>query len=289
MEKHVWQALGTQFSVTIWDELPEARLRELYALVEARTHAFDALYSRFKPDSLVSTLSTQVGMVAVPGELVIMLRLYAELHDATEGKINPAIGFALSDTGYDAEYSLTPKAAVREVPAFAEALTIVDNHHIELHQHVLLDLGALGKGFLIDQLYEMLLMEGVVRFLVDGSGDIRYYSANREPISCGLEDPNDPKKIIGCLQITGGALCASAINRRRWRDRNHYIDPHDTSSPTAVLASFVYAETAVLADGLSSALFFMAPEALFAYDFEYCVVNHEMRMKKSAGFTADFF
>lgn len=289
MYTHTWEALGTKFTLTIWDERDAAELAAVLREAEARTHAFDALYSRFKADSLVTKISTQVGMITVPEELTTMLRLYADLYAATEGKINPAIGFALSDTGYDANYSLTPQTAIRGVPAFTEALTIVDAHHIELHEHILLDLGALGKGFLIDQLYSMLVNEGFQRFLVDGSGDIRYYSTTNEPIACGLEHPTELGNVIGTLIIKGGALCASAINRRQWRDRNHYIDPHDTSSPQSTLATWVYADTAALADGLSSALFFMAPEALYAYNFEYCIVNHELRMKKSAGFTADFF
>jgi FAD:protein FMN transferase len=286
---YAWEALGTKFTLTIWDQRSPDELTTLTAALVSRTHAFDAHYSRFKADSLVSALASHVGLVTVPAELTAMLRLYAELYAATDGKINPAIGFALADTGYDAAYSLTPKDTVRRVPAFTEALTIVDDTHLELHEPVLLDLGALGKGFLIDQLYAALMAEGVQRFLVDGSGDIRYYSTTNEPIACGLEHPVNPSLVIGTLILKGGSLCASAINRRQWRDRNHYLDPHTTASPHATLATWVYADSAALADGLSSALFFVAPEALFAYDFEYCIVNHELRMKKSAGFTADFF
>ncbi len=289
MYKHSWQALGTHFTVTIWDDRDASFLAHIVERVEKHSHTFDALYSRFKPDSLITKLSTQIGLVAVPEALTAMLRLYTDLYTATQGKINPAIGFALADTGYDSTYRLTPKDTVRDVPAFTDAVTIVDDHHIDLHEHVLLDLGALGKGFLIDELYTMLHTAGLERFLVDGSGDIRYFSSTSEPIACGLEDPSDTTKVIGVLYITGGSLCASAINRRRWGDRHHYIDPHDTSSPQSVLATWVLADTAALADGLSSALFFMAPEALYAYSFQYCMVNQEMHMKKSAGFAADFF
>ncbi len=289
MYKHSWQALGTHFTITIWDARDVSILEDVAAQLEKHAHAFDALYSRFKPDSLITKLSAQIGLVAVPEALTAMLRLYDDLYHATQGKINPTIGFALADTGYDASYSLVAQDTVRDVPAFTDALTIIDDRHIELHEHVLLDLGALGKGFLIDELYTMLHTAGLEHFLVDGSGDIRYFSSTNEPIACGLEDPTDPTKVIGVLYITGGSLCASAINRRRWDDRHHYIDPHDVSSPQSVLATWVLADTAALAEGLSSALFFMAPEALYAYSFQYCVVNQEMRMKKSAGFAADFF
>ncbi len=289
MYTHRWQALGTHFTITIWDEREAFVLAHIAEGAEQHAHNFDALYSRFRTDSLITKLSTQIGLVTVPEALTAMLRVYTDLYVATQGKINPTIGFALADTGYDSGYSLAPKDTIRAVPAFTDAVTIVDDHHIDLHEYVLLDLGALGKGFLIDELYTMLHAAGIERFLVDGSGDIRYFSATNEPIACGLEDPRDPTKVIGVLYITGGSLCASAINRRRWGDRNHYLDPHDVSSPQSVLATWVLADTAALADGLSSALFFMAPEALYAYSFQYCIVNNEMRMKKSAGFAADFF
>jgi thiamine biosynthesis lipoprotein len=217
-----------------------------------------------------------------------MLRTYRELNRATGGKINPCIGFTISDVGYDATYSFEEKVHIRKTPQFHDAITIEDDTHITIHEKVLLDLGALGKGYIIDTLFEFLRSEGLTHFLVDGSGDIRYTSLDH-PITCGLENPFDTTQVIGTFTMTEGALCASATNRRRWgNDKHHYIDPRTGESPKDIVSTWVFAQNATIADGLASALFFVAPEALSQWEFEYAIVNNQQQLKNSAGF-AQFF
>lgn len=287
--ERAFEALGTHWRLAVWDTIPASDFERLTDVCIDRVRAFDALYSRFIPDSLVMRLSDMTGEVDVPHDLISMLRLYEKVYAATDGKVNPAIGFALSDSGYDAQYSLTPQSSIRDVPALPDALEILDDTHVRLKQPVLLDLGALGKGYLIDILYDILRESGVSRFLVDGSGDIRYQAEGGETITCGLEHPLDQTMAIGTLAMSGGALCASATNRRRWGERHHYIDPHTLGSPEDILATWVWAQTAALADGLSSALFFAEPEQLSAFQFEYLIVNRDLHAKSSAGFTAELF
>lgn len=284
-----FEALGTHWKLSVWDAITADRFATLAAQCIEMVRAFDALYSRFIPDSLITQLSIQTGEFEVPADLVAMLRLYEQLYVATSGKVNPCVGFALSDSGYDAAYSLSPAEVIRDVPALPDALSIIDDTHMCINQPVLLDLGAVGKGYLIDLLHDLLREAGIVRFLVDGSGDIRYFASNGETIVCGLEHPLDPTQAIGTLAISGGALCASATNRRRWGDRHHYIDPHTKDSPKDVLATWVWAQNAALADGLSSALFFVEPEALAVFSFEYLVVNSGMHAKSSTGFAIELF
>lgn len=286
MYTYSFEVIGTHFKLSFWDE---GDLEEIAHACEALAREFDARFSRFKSDSLVSRLSTQSGTFEVPGELVTMLRQYEDLNRLTHGKINPAIGFALHDTGYDSHYSLVPNVVVRPVPELHAALRIEDATHITLREPVLLDLGALGKGFLIDQLYDLVYNARIQRFLIDGSGDVRYFDVEKQPIQCGLEDPRDPSRAIGVFQLSHGSLCASASNRRAWGSYHHYLDPDTRTSPRHILATWVYAKDATLADGISSALFFVDPDALASYEFEYLILNHEMRIKKSAGFTAEIF
>lgn len=289
MHTYAFEALGTKFSLTIWDAISASAAGEYFDAARRAADAFDAQYSRFKSDSLVSRLSSERGVFEVPSDLVSMLRLYEKLNGATAGALNPAIGFALADTGYDAVYSLREGAVIRDVPLFSDALTIRDDTHIELKKHILLDLGAVGKGYLVDQLAAAQKTAGLTRFLVDGSGDLRYVSEAKEPIIVGLEHPLDATKIIGTVVLTSGALCGSATNRRTWGTRNHYFNPHTKESPQDVLATWVVADTAACADGLSSALFFTEPETLTPFNFEYCMVNKDMQRKNSAGFAAEFF
>lgn len=284
-----FDAIGTTFTIKIWNLLSQDQYEVLVEDLRMCAEEFDSLYSRFRSDSLISKLSTCTGVFEVPSDLVAMLRTYELLDSATKGAVNPAIGFALSDTGYNAAYSLREQTVIRDVPKFSDTVLIRDDTHVELLQHALLDLGALGKGYLVDLLYRRMRESGLSRFLVDGSGDIRYYAQEGEEIVCALEHPENPSMAIGTFKVTGGALCASATNRRVWGNRNHYFDPRTKESPVDIVATWVYADDTALADALSTALFFVSPESLTQFDFEYCIVNKDLQRKNSAGFTAEFF
>ncbi len=287
--RFAYESMGTKWQVTIWDDISPADLGDIRASVLEQSQAFDQTYSRFKKTSLIWSLTEKRGIVRVPPDLVTMLRLYERLHDLSGGKCNPLVGFTLSDMGYDLEYSLRPKAHIRPVPDFHKALRIVDDEHLELHESVLIDLGALGKGFFVDTIAAFLLSKGLKRYLVDGSGDI-YYHGNGESIRCGLEHPGDTSKVIGVLELREGALCASASNRRRWATYHHTIDPQSLTSPEGLIATWVKADTAALADGLATCLFLTEPERYAGtFAFEYCILNHRYNVKRSAGFMAELF
>lgn len=286
---HSWDALGTKFKITIWDDLLPERFNEIAATAVRMAEMFDEQYSRFRTDSLITLLSKETGVFEVPHDLIKMLRLYEVLYDATLGSMTPAIGFALEDIGYDPMYSLSPKETVRATPDLTTSLRIVNDTHLELMTPILLDLGALGKGYLVDILHDFLQSEGCTRFLVDGSGDIRF-SGDGAPIICALEHPYDQTLAIGTFTLASGSLCASAINRRAWRTYNHYLDPITKQSPENIVATWAYASNAALADALSTALFFADPESLQTrFPFEYLVLDRNLHAKSSTGFTAELF
>lgn len=289
MHQYAFETIGTHFEITIWDEREYLELQRLFAVCKEKCEVFDALYSRFRSDSLVTRLYGQTGEMIVPEELVDILRLYERLTIATNGSITPTIGVALEDSGYDANYSLTVRSERRKIPSFHEALTIIDDTTIVIHEPVLLDFGALGKGYLIDRVFDFLQGEGIEKFLVNGSGDIRYQGVGA-PIVAGLEHPHDATQAIGTFMLSEGALCASATNRRAWGEGiNHYIDPATGASPQEIVATWVYAKTAAEADGLSSALFFVTPEQLSGFSFDYLVLNQALRARSSAVFQEGLF
>jgi FAD:protein FMN transferase len=281
--------MGTRWQISVWDSLGTSRFNALCDEIMQMSEAFDRTYSRFRSDSLVWSLTKQKGIVEVPHDLVMMLRLYETLSRLSDGSVTPTIGFALSDLGYDAEYRLRPRSAIRSVPRLQEALSMIDDTHIDLHASVLLDLGALGKGYFVDQIVEFLDTKGIKRFLVDGSGDIFYRGAG-VPIRAGLEDPEDPTKAIGVLMLHEGALCASASNRRRWGTYHHTIDPFTLTSPEMVQATWVISDTCAMADGLATALFLRSPQAFSKeLPFDYAILGADRNVTHSSGFDATFF
>jgi FAD:protein FMN transferase len=291
MKKFSYASMGTTWEITLWDDIPETKAIELEKNIIALSHEFDQTYSRFIETSLVWSIAKKPGVYSVPADFINMLTLYRDLYKASDKKLNPLIGNTISDLGYDSDYSLIPKETIRRTPDLLETVTVLDDNTIETKEAVLFDFGALGKGYFVDRVTNYLKENSIDRFLVNGSGDI-FYSGGKDhtPIRAGLEHPHDPTLAIGVTELVDGALCASGTNRRSWDKYHHVIDPLTNSSVTNnIVATWVIAPTCALADAIASCLFFVEPEKLQDYTFEYVIMNTEGAIKKSPQFSGEIF
>ncbi len=249
-----FEALGTVWEITTDRPLSE-RAR---AAVGAELDRIDRFWSRFRPDSTVAEMSRRAGRYRLAREDRCLLEWYRELYDATGGAVTPLVGQILDDAGYDADYSLTPDRTV-PAPAWDDVIDW-DGTELVVRTPVLLDVGAAGKGFAVDRVASI-VADHAERYLVDAGGDM-VISPRDEPVRIALEHPLDPTKAIGLVELTGGALCASAANRRVWGDWHHIVDPRTAAPTREVMATWVYARDAMTADGLATALFFTAATEL---------------------------
>lgn len=288
MSDFSFKALGTGWHITIWDEISKEDFEVLEKNIIEMVSEFEKTYSRFIQTSLVSKIAEEKGLYTVPPDFMEMLKMYMILYPLSQKKLNPLIGFTISDLGYDADYSLTPKDSIRKTPDLFETIKIINENEIETTEPVLFDFGALGKGYAVDKVTNFLKNKGFKKFMVDGSGDIYY--CGEEKIRVGLEDPEDKTKVIGAIYMNTGAMCASGTNRRKWREYHHVIDPSTSLSTKGIVATWVISDSTALSDALASCLFFVSPEELSQkFKFEYCIMNEERKIKSSPGFNAEFF
>lgn len=287
-----FDAIGTRWEIETNEPLnPDIRGR-----IEERIRAFDRAYSRFRSDSLVSAMAAAPdgGRFEFPDDAAAMFDLYDRLFAATAGAVDPLVGSSLELLGYDAAYTLTPVPPavrahhVRHRPTWSadvrrEGTTLITR------RPVVLDLGAVGKGYLVDIITAILRDAGLTDFLVDAGGDLRH--AGGEGVGIGLEHPNNPALVIGAAHLRNGALCASAGNRRAWGDGLHHVVDARTGVPAAqVAATWVLAEDAALADGLATALFFTsAPRLAAIFAFEYVLMAADGRATRSSDFEGELF
>ncbi|WP_210508631.1 FAD:protein FMN transferase [Naasia sp. SYSU D00057] len=258
-----FDAIGTSWRIDTAEPLGDA----VFAAILARIDGFDRAYSRFRADSLVRRLARDGGTVEFPEEDRALFELYDALHRLTGGAMTPLVGASLERLGYDADYRLGPAGPALPSPAWADSIT-VDGTRVTAAHPVLLDLGAAGKGRLVDLVQGELAALGAAESTVDASGDLRH--AGPQPLRVALEHPYDPKRAIGVVEVRG-ALCASAANRRAWGDGLHHVLDARTGLPVReVAATWVLADTALVADGLATALFLAEPAALLDdFDFSY--------------------
>lgn len=284
---HSWRfdAIGTSWQIDIFESLQSMELEKIQQLVAARIDQFDAAYSRFRPDSLVTRMSQQAGKYRLPPDSRALFDLYRKLYDVTDGAVTPLIGDLLIAAGYDAGYSLQPKQLCTPL-AWDDAMSY-SNGVLTVKQPTMLDFGAAGKGYLVDLVAELLTAHGITQFCIDAGGDIRVSS--REQLRIGLEHPDDTERVVGVATLTGQAIAGSAGNRRAWGEYHHIMNPYTLTSPTDLKAAWVAADSTLLADGLTTALFFVAPERLKQFDFEYLLINNNNQYKHSPDFPAELF
>jgi thiamine biosynthesis lipoprotein len=255
----------------------------LCARLLERVEKFDADWSRFRADSLVADLAREPGRHVFPDEAAALGELYSRLYRLTAGAMTPLIGGSLERLGYDAGYSLRAGAPPLPAPAWESVLTW-SGTVLTASSPVVLDIGAAGKGLLVDLLAEELEAAGVGEFLIDASGDL--LARGTEPVRVGLEHPYNPAKAIGVVELQGRALCASAANRRVWGDGLHHVLDGTTGRPVrSAVATWALADTAMVADALATALFFVPGTTLQeTFNFSWLTVFSD----GSAGYSAEF-
>lgn len=289
MQQFSFEAIGSHFEVTAWDEIPQADFLALQRELIALAQRFDARYSRFIKDSLVWQIAEETGHVQVDKEFVDMLKVYFSLYQDSNRRFTPLIGQAARDTGYDEAYSLKPKNVIALVPDLEKTIRIVSDDRIEVAQPVLFDFGGVGKGWLIDKLANVMQAKGCKRFLINGSGDI-FYKGDGQPIQVALEHPTDSNKAAGMLEIRQGALAASGIGKRDWGAYHHVLDPTTLSSPREILGTWAVADTALEADVMATCLLLCTPENFTKnHQFSWAAIDKSGRLAKSPDFPGTFY
>lgn len=283
-EDFSFDGIGTHWVVSTPGLLDASVRVRLLALVER----YDGDWSRFRDDSTVSAMSRKPGRYELPGEAVALGDLYRSLYAITKGAMTPLIGGSLERLGYDAAYSLRPAGEALPAPRWEDVLEW-DGSVLATSAPLVLDIGAAGKGLLVDLLAVELRSCGVDTFLIDASGDL--LNNGPEPVSVALEHPYDPAKAIGTVPLTGGALCASASNRRAWGDGLHHVLDGTTGRPVrTAVATWAMADSTLLADGLATALFFVPGNELEqTFDFSWLTVFSDGSAAYSAGFEGTLF
>lgn len=284
-----FESIGTWWEIDIEDDLSELQFEKIKKLVHHYLTDFDNTYSRFIPSSLVSEMAKNSGTYSMPSDGVEMLVFYRDLYNVTIGAFTPLIGQTLADAGYDADYSFQEKKLVSP-PSFSGSIGILDEKTIQMRRAAILDFGGVGKGFAIDKVGKILTENNIMSYTINAGGDILHSHAIGLPLRVGMENPSDTKQVLGVIELNNESVCSSAGNRRKWGKYHHIINPHTLTSPSDVLAVWVIAETATIADAMATCLFLVKPAGLEEkYKFNYFILYPDFSFDKSPGFKGNIF
>ncbi|KRA23906.1 hypothetical protein ASD65_05335 [Microbacterium sp. Root61] len=278
-----FDAIGTSWEIETTEALgPGIRARVTECIAQ-----FDRVWSRFREDSLVTSLARDPREVGAPADAAEMLDAFVALSAATAGAVNPLVGRSLESLGYDAAYSLVDRGAAPAPLEWVDQLTWT-GERMRLTAPALIDVGALGKGRLVDLVLAVLSPAVPGDIVVDAGGDMALRGG---PVRIGLEHPYDARRAIGVWEVTDAALCASATNRRAWGDGLHHVLDARTGRPvTTYAATWAVAATAMRADAIATALFFDGGvELAHGWGVEWVRMTTDGRVEWSPGCAADLF
>lgn len=255
LDRHA--ALGTAW----WVEANLTTTHDHTALATAlRAHLtqFEERYSRFRTDSLISRLNNERSLTAPDTAFQALLTFGQSLFTRTNGTFNFLLGDVLTARGYGARRDSAMTEAVLSgaaVPNPATDLIITPEHVVITNGSV--DLGGFGKGYVIDELAEILRIHGVTEFLINGGGDLYATDNAGEPFTIYLEHPTKANTYLGSITLHHQGFAASSPFKRVWKqgdtEHNHIVGATD-------YATFLTAPTAALADAFATAALLL-PEA----------------------------
>ncbi len=256
-----FRAMGTEVELFLAAERGPAADTVLDA-ARAEFERVEALLSRFRPDSELSTLN-RAGRVEASEDLLTVVELALEARERTGGRFDPTVHDALVAAGYDRTFEHVARdGAATGTGGSCGGPVLVDRARgtIELEHDVHLDLGGIGKGYTVDRAAAILSPAGSA--LVDAGGDI---AAIGRPDDLGWRVGIQTADDTITVALEDAAIATSGSDRRRWRrdgeERHHLIDPA-TGRPaeTDLVRVTVVHGTAVEAEVLAKSLF-LAGEA----------------------------
>ena len=243
LRKLSFPALGTNCEVQYAAPGGDAQAQAFERAAVAWVTAFEAKYSRFRPDSLLSRINDAAGKtwVEVDAEMEGMLKLCDTLHFMTQGVLDPTALPLIKLWNYKAPTPRIPSAA-----EIAAARALVGWKKVERAPGKIflpvagmaLDFGGFGKEYAVDVVAQIALDHRLPCALVDFGHDLRALGAppGRPAWHIGLEDPQKPGTSTASVALVGKGIASSGdyircvqIDGKRY---GHIIDPR-TGWPVA--------------------------------------------------------
>jgi len=254
---------------TVVDIQVVTRKSEDYQTEAAIDRAFEAFRkvehacSRFSMDSELMEACRQIKTpVQISPFLFEPLKFALEVAKWTNGLFDPAVGKAMEDMGFNQHY-LTEEIIQSSLSGVATYRDIVLNEQdrtLYLRKPLVIDLGAVAKGFAIDlAAHELKEFEG---FVVNAGGDLYAggVDENGSKWRIGIQHPEHKEEIIQTLELSNEAVCTSGSYERKSALKagmHHIIDPKTKQSPGEWISCSVIAPYAMMADAFSTASFLL--------------------------------
>jgi FAD:protein FMN transferase len=300
-------AMGSDLRLTAWTG-DDGAARAAFDAATREFERLDALMSVWRPGSDVLRINDAAGAraVAVSPEVREALRAARQVSEWTDGKFDVTFGPLADLWKFDhqnEDHSLPADDLVRA------RLPLVDYRQIEIDDRagtvflrrsgMRVHLGGIGKGYAVERVVAILRRAGLADFMIQAGGDL--YVAGRKdgrPWRLGINDPRGPDgKSFATLDLVDSTFSTSGDYARFFiKDSvryHHIIDPSTGQPARGCRSVTIVADSPLLADGLSTGVFLLGPDAGMALierlpDVEGVIVSAKNEVLVSSGLKGKF-
>jgi thiamine biosynthesis lipoprotein len=274
-------AMGSQLRLAAWTA-DEPRAAAAFDQVFREFDRLEALLSVWKPGSDVVRMNEAAGRqpVAVSLDTLAVLEAAAQASDWTGGKFDITFG-ALADIwkfDHDQDNTVPDQAAIEARLPFVDYRLVQASRSRNATDRAAgtafirkagarVHLGGIGKGYAVDRASAILRERGFGDFLIQSGGDLYVAGLNdAAPWKLGIADPRGSNgQTFATLELSNGTFSTSGDYERFFiKDGvryHHLIDPDLGRPATATRSVTIVADSAMLADVLSTGVFLLGPAA----------------------------
>ena len=262
--------------------------KDLCDRLQQRVTELDALLDATDENSDIYQLN-QNGKADVSNDTAALLGLSLQLSEKLDLAFDITIYPAVKAWGFTTgDYRIPDDDELKKLAAKIDDTAVQsDNNTYTLPAGVMLDLGAVAKGYAADQC-DAILKEGHADAAVlNLGGTVKLYGKKPDGkrFSVGVADPDNPAGYFGYLSCEGGVVATSGGYERYFeRDGKRYIHILDpaTAKPVenGIQSVTICCDDGTAADALSTALFVMGLDKATAYyrahpDFDFIILTDD--------------
>lgn len=260
--------MGTFYTVQLVSNAP--LVSSLQSEIEACLNEVENELSNWRSDSWISRFNAQPGHqpYPVPDHAFSVIRLSLELANHSNGALDLTSSPLIDLWGFGPERSeiipdpITIEATLEHIGFRLLTLDSESQHLTKLDANVQLNCSAVAKGYAVDLVAQLLLQQGIDRFIINIGGEIRTHGhslTNRPwrvattPVNAPMAH-SEPEKVF---ELTNRSIATSGHTQRVFEKNghvySHIIDPR-TGYPVEPIhpAATVIADSCALADGLAT-------------------------------------
>jgi len=265
--------MDTIVSITVVSdskEIAEKAMEEAFGKIDS----FGYLINFYSEKSELSEINRNAGIrkTRVSPETLDVIEKAVLASEKSLGAFDPSIGPIVKLWDFADKKMPSEKEVTHALPLVNYRDIIIDRNASTVllsKKGMMLDLGAIAKGYAADMAVDSLIKKGIQSGLVSIAGDIRTFGLkpDKKPWTIGIKNPRQTgtkDEIIAMARLTDKAISTSGDYERYFitagRRYHHILDPK-TGFPAETCRSVsIVTDKAVDSDAFSTAIFVLGPD-----------------------------